>query len=318
MNERARRFDWTESMESLGLRRIGFVGLGAMGSLMCKNLLKAGYSVNVWNRTSSRMKEQVTLGAVACGTPKEVSEKSDIVIIMVGDSLDVEEVLLGPLGIIEGAASELIVVNMSSTSPAADRRLAEILTEKGIQMLDAPVSGGEIGAREASLSIMVGGRRDIYKVCLPVFQALGKKVVYMGESGAGQATKLCNQVICALNIEAVCEGLILGAKLGLDLERLLDVVGSGYANSRILSDLGPKMVRRDFEPGFRMRHQLKDLKNVLATAAAVNLPLPCTSVVYELLQDATVMGLEEKGTQSCIQVLEKLAWESLQHNKLPR
>jgi 3-hydroxyisobutyrate dehydrogenase-like beta-hydroxyacid dehydrogenase len=200
---------------------------------------------------------------------------------------------------------------MSSTFPAAERSIAAILREKGIELLDAPVSGGEVGAREAALSIMVGGRREIYEKCLPVLNVLGKKIAYMGESGSGQAAKLCNQVICVLHIQAVCEGLILGAKLGLDLERLLEVVTAGYANSRILEDLGPRMIKKDFKPGFRMRHQLKDLKNALETAAAMNLPMPCTSLVYQLFQSLAAMGLQESVTQTAIQIMEKLAEHKL-------
>lgn len=293
------------------LKKVGFIGLGVMGSLMCKNLVRAGYAVNIWNRTASRMEEQISLGAMPCKSPKEVAEKSDFVMIMVGDSPDVEEVIFGPSGVMEGAALGLIVVDMSSISPAAERRFAGILKRKGVEMLDAPVSGGENGAREATLSIMVGGRKEIYEECIPVFGVLGKKITYMGESGSGQAAKLCNQVICALHIQAVCEGLIFGAKLGLDLERLLDVVTAGYANSRILTDLGPKILKKDFRPGFRMRHQLKDLKNALSTAAEVGLPMPCTSLVYQLFTSISAMGLQENGTQASILVMEKLAEHKL-------
>lgn len=294
------------------MKKIGFIGLGLMGMPMAKNLLKAGYPVTVWNRTASKMEEPVSLGAEAAASPKEVAEKSDVVIIMVGDSLDVEAVVLGPSGVIEGACPGLIVVDMSSISPIATRCIAEALAEKRVKMLDAPVSGGDIGAREATLSIMVGGPKDVYEECLPIFQALGKQITYMGETGSGQATKLCNQVICALHIQAVCEGLILGAKLGLDLERLLQVVTAGYANSRILSDLGPKMISRDFRPGFKMRHQLKDLKNALTTAASLKLPLPCTALVDQLFRSVEAMGLEERGTQAAILVMEKLARQKVE------
>jgi 3-hydroxyisobutyrate dehydrogenase len=298
------------------LEKIGFIGLGVMGAWMCKNLLKAGYTVNVWNRTPSKMKEQISEGAVPCNSPKEVAEKSDIIIIMVGDGPDVEEVVLSPSGVIEGVVSGSVVIDMSSTLPAAERHVAAILEKKGIEMLDAPVSGGEVGAREAALSIMVGGHKETYEKCLPVLSVLGRKITYMGESGSGQATKLCNQVICALHIQAVCESLILGAKLGLDLERLLAVVTAGYGNSRILEDLGPKMIKKDFKPGFRMRHQLKDLKNALATATTANLPMPCTSLTYQLFESVAAMGLQESGTQVSIQVMEKLAQYKLEekHN----
>lgn len=291
--------------------KVGFIGLGVMGIPMSKNLIRAGYSLVVWNRTASKMGEIVELGAEEVNSPRSVAEKSDVIIVMVGDTPDVEEVILGRSGVIEGARDGLIVVDMSSISPIAARQISEELEKKGVKMLDAPVSGGDIGAKEGTLSIMVGGPRDVFDECLPIFQALGRQITYMGHSGSGQATKLCNQVICALNIQAVCEGLILGSKLGLDLEKLLQVVTSGYANSRILSHLGPKMVRRDFQPGFRMRHQLKDLKNSLSTAASMGLPLPCASLVYQLFRSVEAMGLEEKGTQASVLVVEALANHSL-------
>ncbi|MFQ6054129.1 MAG: NAD(P)-dependent oxidoreductase, partial [Candidatus Bathyarchaeia archaeon] len=204
-----------------------------------------------------------------------------------------------------------VVIDMSSISPIATRRIAEALAERGVKMLDAPVSGGDIGAKEATLSIMVGGPKGVYEECLPIFRALGKRITYMGETGSGQATKLCNQVICGLHIQAVCEGLILGARLGLDLRRLLEVLTAGYANSRILSHLGPKMVERDFKPGFKMRHQLKDLKNALNTAAALDVPLPCTALVQQMFRAVEAEGLEEEGTQASILIMEKLAGQKL-------
>ena len=294
-------------LETLSLRNIGFIGLGVMGSVMCRNLLMAGYKVNVWNRTGSRMEEAVSQGAVSSKSPKEVAEKSDVVIVMVGDSPDVEQVVLGQSGIVEGASSGLIVIDMSSISPTVARRISRTLEKKGVYMLDAPVSGGEAGAREATLSIMVGGRKEIYEKCKPLLSALGKKITYMGDSGSGQAAKLCNQVICAMHIQAVCEALVLGAKLGLNLDRLLQVVSSGYANSRILSHLGPKMIQGDFTPGFKMRHQVKDLRNALDTAAEFDVPLPCTAIVHQLFRAVGAMGFEEKGTQASILIMEKLA-----------
>ncbi|MGD0645677.1 MAG: NAD(P)-dependent oxidoreductase [Candidatus Bathyarchaeia archaeon] len=303
-------------MDKLGnveknLKRLGFIGLGTMGSLMCKNLLKAGYSIVVWNRTPSKVEGIVSFGAKVAATPEEVAKRSDIVIIMVDDAADVDAVVTCPHGVIEGAGPNLIVVDMSSTSPVAARHISEILAKKNVKTLDAPVSGGEVGARDATLSIMVGGPKETYDECIPVFMALGKQVTYMGDSGSGQATKLCNQVICALNIQAICEGLALGAELGLDSERLLKVLMAGYANSRILSDLGPKMVQKDFRPGFKMRHQLKDLKNALDTATKINLPMPCTALVYQLFSVVTTMNLQEKGTQASILVMEKLAGKPL-------
>ncbi len=287
--------------------KIGFIGLGVMGKPMAKNVLAAGYPMTVWNRTRSKMDELLVIGAKGANSPKEVAENSDIVITMLTDSPDVENVLLGPSGVIEGAMKGLIVIDMSTISPEATRRIAENLAEKGVKMLDAPVSGGEIGAIKGNLSIMVGGPKETFEECLPVFQVLGKRVTHMGPNGMGQTTKLCNQVICSLNIQAVCEGLILGAKAGLDLEKLLEVVTAGAASSWLLSNLGPKMLKRDFEPGFRIRHQQKDLRLALSAAAELNLPLPGTSLVHQIFRIAEAEGLSEKGTQALIMAMEKIA-----------
>ena len=293
------------------LRRVGFIGLGVMGSWMCRNLLKAGYSMTVSDITPSKMEGLVSLGAKAAYTAEEVAKSSDVVIIMVPDAPDVIDVVASPHGVIEGARPGLVVVDMSSTTPIAARHISEILGKRNVKTLDAPVSGGEIGARDATLSIMVGGPKETYEECVPIFQALGKQITYMGGAGSGQATKLCNQVICALNIQAVCEGLTLGAELGLDMDLLLNVLTAGYANSRILSDLGPKMVKKDFKPGFQMRHQLKDLKNVLDTSTNLNLPMPCTALVTQLFRGVAAMKLDQKGTQASILVMQKLAGKSI-------
>jgi len=293
------------------LKKIGFIGLGVMGNPMSKNLLSAGYSLIVFDRNKPKIEKVVSQGASAASSSREVAENSEVVIIMVGDSPDVEEAALSPSGIIEGARQGLIVIDMSSISPIATRRIAEALAEKGVRMLDAPVSGGDIGAKEATLSIMVGGPKDLFEECISIFEVLGKQITYMGDIGSGQATKLCNQVICGLHIQAVCEGLILGSKLGLEMERLLQVVTAGYANSRILSHLGPKMLKKDFEPGFKMLHQLKDLKNALNTAAALNVPLPGTSIVQQMFRGVEAEGLVEKGTQAAIVVMEKLAGHNI-------
>lgn len=293
------------------MKRIGFIGLGVMGKPMAKNLSKAGYPLTVWNRTRKKMEELLLLGAGGADSPKEVAEKSDIVITMVADSPDVEEVVLGPFGVIHGARPGMILIDMSTISPSVTRRIAQELSEKGVKMLDAPVSGGEVGAREGTLSIMVGGLEEIFRECLPILEVLGKRITHMGENGKGQVTKLCNQVICALNIQAVCEGLMLGTKAGLDLERLLDVVTAGAAGSWMLSNLGPKMVKRDYEPGFKIRHQQKDLRLVLSFAAELGLPLPGTALVQQMLRAVEAEGLEEKGTQAAIVAVEKLAGRKL-------
>ena len=292
--------------------RVGFIGLGVMGKPMAKRILEAGYPLTVWNRTRWKMEELVKLGAQGAESPKDVAEKSDVVITMVTDSPDVEEVVLGPSGVIEGAREGLILIDMSTISPEVTRRIAKKLAEKGVKMLDAPVSGGDIGAKQGTLSIMVGGPKDVFEKCLPIFKVLGKRITYMGPNGMGQTTKLCNQVICALNIQAVCEGLMLGAKAGLDLEKLLKVVTAGAAGSWMLSNLGPKMLKRDFKPGFKISHQLKDLRLALSFASQLRLPLPGTALVQQMLRAVEAEGLGDKGTQAAIVAMEKLAGRTLQ------
>ncbi|MGQ9781251.1 MAG: NAD(P)-dependent oxidoreductase [Nitrososphaeria archaeon] len=287
--------------------RIGFIGLGLMGKPMAANLIKAGYPLTVWNRTASKMTELVTQGAKGAGSPKEVAENSDIVITMLTDSPDVEQVVLGPGGIIEGARGGLILIDMSTISPQVTRKIAKELSAKGVEMLDAPVTGGQIGAVNATLSIMVGGKEEVYEKCMPVFQALGKKVTYMGAHGSGQITKLCNQIMCVLNIQGICEGLMLGAKAGLDLNKLIEVLTGGAANSWQLANLGPKIVRGDLEPGFKIKTQQKDLRLVLETAAEYSLPLPGTAIVNQIFRIAEAEGYSEKGTQAAIKAMEKIS-----------
>ncbi|MEM2876338.1 MAG: 2-hydroxy-3-oxopropionate reductase [Candidatus Bathyarchaeia archaeon] len=288
-------------------KRIGFIGLGVMGKPMAMNLIKAGYHLTVWNRTRSKMDDLVRMGAEPGDSPRDVAEKSDVVITMVADSPDVEDVVLGPSGVVEAARPGLIVIDMSTISPSVTRKIAEKLREKGVEMLDAPVSGGEVGAKQGTLSIMVGGSEDVLKECLPILEVLGKRITYMGANGMGQMTKLCNQVICALNIQAVCEGLMLGAKAGLDLEKLLNVVTAGAAGSWMLSNLGPKMIKRDFEPGFKIVHQQKDLRLALTQASELNLPLPGTALVNQMLRAVEAAGMGEKGTSAAIVAMEMIS-----------
>ena len=293
------------------MKKIGFIGLGVMGKPMAMNLLNAGYPLTVWNRTRSKMDDLLAKGASGAESPKEVAERSDVVITIVTDSPDVEEVVLGPQGAIHGAHPGLVLIDMSTISPTVAQKVAKELSGKGVKMLDAPVSGGDVGAQKGTLSIMVGGPKETFDECLPILEVLGKRITYMGSNGMGQTTKLCNQVICALNIQAVCEGLMLGAKAGLDLKRLLDVVTAGAAGSWMLSNLGPKMVEGDMRPGFKIRHQQKDLRLVLQFAAELGLPLPGTALVQQMLRAAEAEGMGEKGTQAAIVAMEKLAGRKL-------
>ena len=293
------------------MKKIGFIGLGVMGKPMAMNLLKAGYPLTVWNRTKSKMEDLIAKGASAAESPKEVAEKSEVVITIVTDSPDVEEAVLGQQGAIHGAHSGMTLIDMSTISPTVAQKVAKELSKKGVKMLDAPVSGGDVGAQKGTLSIMVGGPEETFKECLPILEVLGKRITHMGGNGMGQTTKLCNQVICALNIQAVCEGLMLGAKAGLNLKRLLDVVTAGAAGSWMLSNLGPKMVDGDMRPGFKIRHQQKDLRLVLSFASELDLPLPGTALVQQMLRAAEAGGMREKGTQAAIVGMEKLAGRKL-------
>ncbi len=285
--------------------RIGFIGLGIMGRPMARNLLRAGHSVVVWNRSRPAIDELVADGAAAAGGPREVAEGCDVVIIMVGDSADVEQVALGPSGIIEGAHAGLVVIDMSTISPDVTRRVAARLGGAGIEMLDAPVSGGETGAIASTLSIMVGGKEQVFDRCLRVFEALGKKIVHCGPSGSGQLVKLCNQVIVGLNNLAVCEALVLCQQAGVDPRRMLEAVGAGAANSWAVLNLAPKMLDGDFRPGFKVAHQLKDLR--LAIEAAGSTPLAGTDLVRDMFESLVKRGLGAEGTQALIKALDDQA-----------
>ena len=293
------------------LTKVGFIGLGLMGRSMAINLIRAGYSLTVWNRTKSKMNELIQIGAKPADSPKDVAENSDVVITMVSDSPDVEAVIMGDRGIVEGAHEGQIIIDMSTISPEVTRGIASSLKERGVEMLDAPVSGGDIGAREGTLSIMVGGSPKSFEDALPILNAMGKRITYMGINGMGQTAKLCNQVIVALNLQATCEGLMLGASAGLDLNKLIEVLTGGASNSWQLANLGPKIVKRDFAPGFRVKHQLKDIRLALEAAGSLNLPLPATGLIQQIFRSAEAEGLGENGTQAFIVGMEKLAGRKL-------
>ena len=289
-------------------QKLGFLGLGIMGKPMCKNLLQAGYPVTVWNRSQSGINECVKCGAFAAHSAREVAEKSDIVITMVPTSIDVWQIVTGPNGIVEGARSGMILIDMSSISPKTAKEISDRLIDKGIKMLDAPVSGNESGAISGTLSIMVGGLHDAFDQCLPILKVLGKTITHCGEeNGNGQKTKLCNQVIGCLNNLAMCEGFVLAAKLGLDMDKMLAAVRAGGAGSRALDEFGPMILKRNLEPGFFVKHFQKDLRMVLETADELKTPLPGTALVHQLYSAVEADGLSLKGEQALIHALEKMA-----------
>ena len=289
------------------MERIGFIGLGIMGKPMARNLLKAGYPLTVYNRSNGPVEELVAAGAVAAASPQAVAAHADIVVTIVTDTPDVQQVLLGESGVIHAIAQDAVVIDMSTISPTASREIASIIQEKGASMLDAPVSGGEGGAIAGTLSIMVGGEEAVFNQCLPIFETLGKNIVHIGRSGAGQLTKLCNQIAVAVTNMAMSEALIFGAKAGLDLKKMQHAIQGGAAGSWQLSNLAPRVLERDFAPGFMVKLQQKDLRLVLQEADRLKLSLPATSLVHHLFHALESQGAGDEGTQALVRVLEQLA-----------
>jgi 2-hydroxy-3-oxopropionate reductase len=287
--------------------RIGFIGLGIMGSPMAQNLLKAGFHLTVYNRSKPPVDALVSAGAKSAPSPKAVAERSDLVITMVTDSEAVEDVVMGEEGVAEGAHEGLVLIDMSTISPSVTRSVSASLAAKGVGMLDAPVSGGDTGAREGTLTIMVGGPAPVFEACLPVLQVLGKKVVHMGATGAGQLTKLANQILVACNMVGVCECLNFATRAGLDVGKLIDSLSAGAASSWSLVNLGPKVAKRDFAPGFKVKLLQKDLRYVLSSANDLDAPLPATALVHQLYTRLEEEGLGDLGTQALLTAIEQLS-----------
>ena len=285
---------------------LGFIGLGIMGRPMAKHLLDAGHELTVWNRSRPGIDALVAAGAAEGANPAGVAAKSDVVFTMVGHSPDVEGVALGPNGIIEGAAPGLVHIDMSTISPAVTRSIAGRYAAKGIEMLDAPVSGGEPGAINATLSIMAGGKPDVFERCQPLLETLGKSITYCGEIGAGQTVKLCNQVIVSVTNLAVCEALVLAQKAGIPPLTMVEAVKGGAAASWQLINLAPKMIEGDFRPGFKVWQMQKDLRLALELAGQSYLPLPGAALVHQLFAAIEADGHSEAGTQALVKALEKL------------
>jgi 2-hydroxy-3-oxopropionate reductase len=264
--------------------KIGFIGLGIMGKPMGKNILKAGFELVVCSRTQSSVDELVAAGATSAATPQELAAQVDLVITMLPNSPEVKEVILGPNGVIHGARPGCIVADMSSIAPLASQEIAASLAEKGIEMLDAPVSGGQPKAIEGTLSVMVGGKQEIFDRCVPVFKSMAASVVRVGNIGAGNVTKLANQVIVALNIAALSEAMVLAAKAGVEPELVYQAIRGGLAGSTVMDAKAPLMLDRKFNPGFKINLHIKDLKNALETSQDVGAPLPLTASVMEIMQ----------------------------------
>jgi 2-hydroxy-3-oxopropionate reductase len=287
--------------------RIGFIGLGIMGKPMARNLIKAGYSLTVHNRSRGAVDELVRDGAKDGRTPRAVAEESDIIITMLPDSPDVQQVVTGPGGVLEGLRKGAALVDMSTISPMVTQELAKAVRAKGAEMLDAPVSGGEKGAIDATLSIMVGGPEETFARVKPVFEAMGKNIVHIGASGAGQVTKACNQIVVALTIQAVSEALTLAAKAGVDTGKVRQALLGGFAQSRILDVHGQRMLERNFKPGFRVRLHQKDLNIGLSTGKNLGVPLPATAIVQEAFTALQGLGRGDQDHSSLVTLLEDLA-----------
>ena len=290
---------------SPGNTKIGFVGLGIMGAPMALNLLKAGYSLKVYNRSDRQeVEDVVAAGGERVTTPKDAAAGSQIVITIVTDTPDMQEVILGVNGVIGGAVSGATVIDMSTVSPRATREVAAALSDKSVHMLDAPVSGGDVGAQQGTLSIMVGGEQKVFEDCIPVFEAMGKNINLIGGNGAGQITKLCNQIGVSVANLAMAEALMLAAASDLDVQKVVDAISGGAAGSWQLTNLGPRILQGDFDPGFMVRLQQKDLKLVLESANDVKLALPGASIAHQYFNIVERMGCEDEGTQALIKAYE--------------
>jgi 2-hydroxy-3-oxopropionate reductase len=289
------------------MAELGFIGLGIMGKPMAGHLVKAGHTVRVYDLSEESVKHLCALGAKACSCCREIAEKSDIIFIMVPDTPDVAAVLFGTDGLAEGLKPGSIVVDMSSISPIATKEFAKRLTAMGVKMLDAPVSGGQVGAENATLSIMVGGPVDVFNQIKPYFELMGKNIVHIGDHGDGQTCKVANQIVVALTIEAVGEALLFASKAGADPAKVRAALLGGFAQSRILELHGERMIKHNFNPGFRIRLHQKDLNLALDAARSMGLSLPNTSIAQELFNAVAAQGGSDLDHSAMVLALEKLA-----------
>ena len=277
---------------------IGFIGLGVMGKSMAGHILKAGYPLYVYNRTKAKADELVEKGAIWADSPKEVAEKTKIVFTIVGFPQDVEETYLGENGLITHGKEGTYFVDMTTSSPSLAKKMYEEGKKKGIPVLDAPVSGGDIGAREARLAIMVGGDKDAFDYVLPVFEVMGKNITYLGEAGAGQHTKMANQVAIASGMIGVCEALVYAKKAGLDVQKVVDTISTGAAASFSLSSYAPRILKEDYTPGFFIKHFIKDMTIALNEAEKMGIDLPGLALAKEMYEKLAAQGEENSGTQA--------------------
>lgn len=277
---------------------IGFIGTGVMGKSMAANLMKAGFPLIVYSRTKEKAQELIENGAKWAESPKEVAKEANVIITIVGYPYDVEEVYLGENGLIPNGNENTYLVDMTTSTPSLAKKIYEKAKLKGMHALDAPVSGGDIGAKEARLSIMVGGDEEDFAQMMPIFQVFGEKIVYQGKTGSGQHAKMCNQIVIASTMIGISESMVYAQKSGLDPEKVLQSITTGAAGSWALSNLAPKMLKGDFEPGFYIKHFLKDMKIALEEAEKMNMELPGVALSYSLYEKLAERGEENRGTQA--------------------
>jgi len=287
--------------------RIGWIGTGVMGASMCGHLLQAGYPVTLHTRTKAKAQPLLDRGAFWAASPRAVAETATVITTMVGFPRDVRDVYFGPEGILAGARPGSILIDMTTTEPALSQEIEAVASAKGLLTIDAPVSGGDLGARNATLSIMVGGQREIVEHVRPMLERLGKKIVYQGGPGAGQHTKLCNQIVIAGTMVGVCESLLYGFKAGLDLSQMLDSIRGGAAACWTLDNLAPRILQRNFDPGFFVEHFIKDMGIALDEAKRMGLTLPGLTLVHGLYQRVQALGHGRSGTHALLLALEQLS-----------
>jgi 3-hydroxyisobutyrate dehydrogenase len=288
-----------------GKTRLGWIGTGVMGRSMCSHLLRAGYAVSVYNRSPSKTKDLIDLGATLCRSPRDVAAQSDVVFTMVGFPADVEEVILGEAGVLNGLGPGSVLVDMTTSRPSLAQQIYTVASSKGVAALDAPVSGGDIGAREARLSIMVGGDRFVFDALGPLWTLMGKTFVYQGSAGCGQHTKMVNQILIASSMVGLCESLLYATRSGLNPESVLSSVSTGAAGSWSLSNLAPRILKEDYSPGFFVDHFVKDLGIVLEEAAKMNIELSGGELARRLYVQLQNLGHGDKGTQALWLVINR-------------
>jgi len=289
------------------MQKVGFIGLGLIGTPMCLNLVNAKYEVSVWNRTQSKVEQLVVAGAISLSSPKEVAENSEVIITCVSDSKDVKDVVLGADGIIHGIDEGKIVIDMSTISPSVTREIADALVAKKARMLDAPVSGGVNGAEAGVLSIMVGGDKTDLDIVTPILNKLGSKITYCGDNGMGQVTKLSNQIIGMGNLAAMCEAIVFASKAGADPKALINAWSAGAAGSWMVDNLGEKVFKREFEPGFMVKLAQKDLNLVLDAAGQMDVALFTTPIISQIFRAAQQSGFSDDGIHAYVKILEGIA-----------